>query len=810
MVRSLAAGGPVSTSASAQNAGSETLYAGLAGTLDGGAGLGGHVFSTTAAQLATNTTAWADLAKNPVANDTGNGGVFNPAGFDISSVAADPHDATGATVYATLMGFSGHPTSSPHVYRSVDAGAHWTQISANLPNAPANSVLVDPNDANTVYIALDTGVYVTTQVTTCATANCWSVYGTALPNAPVIQLLAAATMPTGDGRYGMLRAGTYGRGIWQVPLVTAISPAAPAITLSPTMLTYAAQAQGTISAAQAVTVTNTGNAALTVSSVTSSGDFNESDNCTSAPIAVGASCTVQVSFLPTATGTRTGLLTVYGNVAGGQATATLTGIGTAPAAIVLTPITVAFPATTVGATSAAINIVIANTGGTVSKLATPMTVGDFRISANTCGATLSPGTSCTVGVVFAPVASGTRSGTFSVTDDAGTQVAALTGTGTSPATDALSVTSLSFPATVLNSASAGQQVTLINSGDVALTLIAASIASGDFTVVNGCGSSLNAHSSCALTVAFAPKSLGAQTGSLAVADQFRTQSIALTGTGLAPAGVSLAPTGGLAFAATGVGLSATAQTVTLTNNGGVALAIGGFTVMGDFALLTGGNTCGATLAPAAVCTLQVGFSPTLPGARTGLLSVQDSAGNSPQMVALSGAAVDFSLAVNGPSSATLASGGTATYSLLLSSAAGVSGTAAFTCSGVPAHATCTVNPGTPSLGGATPMTVTVATGLASGSLSAPPMPGRSASRVWFALLLPGALLCFFRGKRRALALCLSYLVIAVAGCGSSRTLPGSGGSGTTPVVTPSGTYTLLVAGASTGLVRSVSLTLVVQ
>ncbi len=93
-----------------------------------------------------------------------------------------------------------------------DAGAHWSNVSSNLPHAPANSVVVDPNDANTVYVALDTGVYVTTQITTCATANCWSIYGTGLPNAPVVELAAAQAMPTGDGRAGELRAATYGRG----------------------------------------------------------------------------------------------------------------------------------------------------------------------------------------------------------------------------------------------------------------------------------------------------------------------------------------------------------------------------------------------------------------------------------------------------------------------------------------------------------------------------------------------------------------------------------------------------------------------
>ncbi len=53
-------------------------------------------------------TVWTDLAKSPVINDAADAGVFNPGGFDISSVVADPHDATGKTVYATVMGFAGN------------------------------------------------------------------------------------------------------------------------------------------------------------------------------------------------------------------------------------------------------------------------------------------------------------------------------------------------------------------------------------------------------------------------------------------------------------------------------------------------------------------------------------------------------------------------------------------------------------------------------------------------------------------------------------------------------------------------------
>ncbi|HEY4382227.1 MAG TPA: choice-of-anchor D domain-containing protein, partial [Acidobacteriaceae bacterium] len=309
MVRSVAAGGPASGTVAVQNAGSTVLYAGMAGSLDGGGNFGGHVFATYSAGSAGATTAWTDVAKSTVTNDVA--GVFNPGGFDVSAVVVDAHDGTGKTVYATVMGFAGNGMNAPHVYRSADGGGHWTNISANLPNAPANSLLVDPNDANTVYVAMDTGVYVTQAVTSCVSANCWSVYGAGLPNAPVTTLQAGSGIATGDGRLGELRAGTYGRGIWQIPLLTAANPAAPAMTLSPGGLTFATQALGTASAAQTITVTNSGSAPLTVSQIVTAGDFTETDNCAGA-IAVGAGCAVQVKFLPAAVGARSGMLTVYG------------------------------------------------------------------------------------------------------------------------------------------------------------------------------------------------------------------------------------------------------------------------------------------------------------------------------------------------------------------------------------------------------------------------------------------------------------------------------------------------------------------
>jgi hypothetical protein len=808
MVRSLGAGGAASGSSAVQDAGSTVLYAGLAGKQDGGGNYGGELFADYAAGTAGASTVWTDVAKSAVSNDLADAGVFNPGGFDISSVVADTHDATGKTVYATVMGFAGNGTNAPHVYRSVNGGASWTNISSNLPNAPANGVLVDPNDVNTVYVAMDTGLYVTSAVTTCAAANCWSVYGVGLPNAPMVGLAAAAGMATGDGRSGELRVATYGRGIWEIALLTAPStapPAAPAMTLSPVSLTFATQAVGTASVAHTIMVTNSGNSQLIVSQMALMGDFAEADNCVGASggIAAGASCAVQVEFLPTATGTRTGLLTVYANVAGGQATAALTGLGAAGAAIILTPLSVTYSGTNVGATSAAQSITISNTGGVAATLASQVVSGDFAITANTCGPTLGPNAGCTVAIAFRPTASGTRSGSLTVTDSAGTQMASLTGLGVLPATDALAPLALSFAAQVLNTASSTQQVTLTNSGDAALVLIAGAITSGDFTVVNGCGNSLNGHASCSLLVAFVPKSVGAESGVLTVSDQFRSQTVALNGAGIARTGVSLSPVGPVSFAATGVGLMAAAQTVTLTNNGGVALAIQSIGVTGDFAVVAGSNTCGANLAVGAACSALVVFAPTAAGLRAGSFAVVDNAAGSPQSLTLTGTGIDFALSASGSTTATVSAGSQAVYPLLLTSIAGLAGTVGFTCAPIPAHATCVVNPATGMLGGTSTITVTVATSVAGASLH---WPGERAV-VWLAGILPFGLLALGRRRLGGFAM-LGCLLLA--GCGTPRVLPVTNASSGSGTPTPSGSYNLVVAGTSTGLTRSVNLTLIVQ
>jgi hypothetical protein len=75
-----------------------------------------------------------------------------------------------------------------------------------------------------------------------------------------------------------------------------------------------------------VTVTNTGTATASVSSIAASGDFSQTNTCGTS-IAANASCSVSVSFRPTASGTRTGSLTITSNAAGSPTTVALSGTG---------------------------------------------------------------------------------------------------------------------------------------------------------------------------------------------------------------------------------------------------------------------------------------------------------------------------------------------------------------------------------------------------------------------------------------------------------------------------------------------------
>ena len=611
--------------------GSEVIYVGMAGSLDGGANKAGHIFSALFNPASSTAPVWQDLTLNPVSNDTLG---FNLYGFDISSISIDPHDATGNTVYATVEGM-GNPQQAVRVlYRSTDAGAHWQTLSSNLPETPASSVVVDPLDANTVYLATDAGVFSTRQVTTCAAtpSNCWAPFGAGLPQAPVVALRAAQPSVSPN----VLVAATYGRGTWQIPLWTAGTQLTTA-TLNPASLTFASQAEGTISAAQSVTLTNTGGIALIPTALAVTGDFAETDNCLNQTINAGASCTVQMTFMPTQTGTRTGQLTISANISGGQLSVALTGTGASAGPVQLSPASINFGSVEVGTTSSALQVSLQNSSTSAVPISSVNVSAPFALASNACGASIAAGSACQLTVTFAPTQSGPSSGTLTLVTASSTQSVVLTGTGAAPPTDTLSPASLTFSGTIIGQTSAAQTVQLTNSGGVPLTSIAA-VAGGPYQVASNCGTQLAAGSTCSLSVTFAPTAAGTQTGALTVTDSLKSQTVALSGTGLQPPVFAVSPAS-FTFSSQPLGVASTPQTLTVSNTGGAPMANPGFQITGPNAasFATGATTCGALLANGSSCTLQILFTPSTAGASSATLTLTSSTlGVKPATIALSG------------------------------------------------------------------------------------------------------------------------------------------------------------------------------
>ncbi len=148
-----------------------------------------------------------------------------PAGGHVNEIDVDPNDATGATAYAVIDQFNG---ANGQVYKTVNSGASWTNISGNLPQVPTWSLKVDTNSAHTAYVSNETGVYSST-----SPYSTWTAYGTGLPQAQGVSL----QLNTG---LHLLAVGTHGRGTW----VTLTPPAPNVSATAPYMVTNTATVAG--------------------------------------------------------------------------------------------------------------------------------------------------------------------------------------------------------------------------------------------------------------------------------------------------------------------------------------------------------------------------------------------------------------------------------------------------------------------------------------------------------------------------------------------------------------------------------------
>ncbi len=310
-------------------------------------------------------------------------------------------------------------------------------------------------------------------------------------------------------------------------------------------------------------------------------------------------------------------------------------------AVTLTPTSLNFGAVATGVTSAIKTVTLKNSGKATLTI-TAITItgtnsGDFP-ETSTCGSSLAAGAACIIKVQFKPSATGARSASVSITDNAAgsPQQVPLSGTGT---TAKLVPTPLGFGTLAVGLTSVVHKVTLTNVGTTALTISSIAVTgaeAADFPeTATTCGSSLAAAASCTVSLTFKPSTTGARSANLTVTDNAAgsPQQVPLSGTGTT---AELTPTS-LSFGSVKVGTTSSAKTVTLKNVGTTAITITSITLAGidpgDYAQT---NSCGSSLAASASCTISVTFKPTATGARSAILKVTDSAAGSPQQVTLSG------------------------------------------------------------------------------------------------------------------------------------------------------------------------------
>lgn len=691
--------------------GAATPWVSISASLVGVSGAG--AITTIAVSPVSSTTLFAGTSNSLVWFTTNTGGTWTqiPSGLPpryVTMVQGDPQNS--ATFYVTFSGFGGFATGDTfgHVFSCSTTTAVCTDISSNLPNIPANDLVIDPANSSVLYVATDLGVFRSTNG-----GGSWSTFSNGLPNVAVLGLRIHIPSRT-------LLAATHGRSAWEMVVPNGgATPSTTAITLAP----------------QTVAVGSVGPVAMTATVTPTSGSGTP---------------TGMVSF-------SNGSIQIgTGNLTNGTATFGYSPSSLAPGAY---PITATYN-------------------------------GDSTFMSST-----SPAQTLTVQWIVT-----------------------------------LSPQSLSFGNQPVGIPSASQSVTLTNTGNITLTITSIAVTgtnSGDFTETNNCGSSVAATASCAINVIFNPIASGARSASVTITDNASgsPQSFSLTGTGVAPAVTLSTPS--LAFTSQLVTTASTSQPVTLTNSGTTTLnissiAIGG-TNSGDFSQT---NTCGASLAAGANCSISVTFKPTATGNRAANLTITDNAAGSPQAVALTGTGMDFSIApASGASTtATVSAGQSATYNLQVTPISGFNLSVALTCAGAPAETTCTPvpTPVMPTGNSATAFAVTLSTTAPSRMLP------RALPRNWPPLLLrlvvPALLMlilfAFYARMRTSVAprrernfiygLALVVILLLAAyssGCGGGG---GGGGNVIHNPGTPTGTYTITITGTSGSVSHTQNLTLQVN
>ena len=348
----------------------------------------------------------------------------------------------------------------------------------------------------------------------------------------------------------------------------------PTALLSALSLSFGSLSLGQPSNPQTLTILSNGGQALSLNSLAitgaNPGDFAITSDTCHVPSALppGQSCSVLISFTPSAAGSRTAAFTITDNASPPTESAQLNGTGLNPApAVSLLPGSLDF-GTVMQGTSTSSPISVKNSGTATLHISSVAVSGanpnDFSSSSPSCTAPLPANGACTVSVTFTPLAAGLRTATVTLTDDApdSPQVINIQGNASAaPSSGVILNPSSPDFGTKTQGTSTQMNVTVTNAGTVALHIANAVLAgtnANEFTLADPtCSTAIAANGLCTIVLTFTPLSVGIHAASVTLTDDAPGSPQIINITGMANAAFTLAPApGGSTSASVSAGQSA--------------------------------------------------------------------------------------------------------------------------------------------------------------------------------------------------------------------------------------------------------------
>jgi hypothetical protein len=291
---------------------------------------------------------------------------------------------------------------------------------------------------------------------------------------------------------------------------------------------YGSQLLNTTSAGFVVTLSNIRSVPVNFSQVTTTGDFQQKNSCTTLP--VGAKCHITVTFTPRKTGLRTGTLTITDDDVTSPQVLSLQGTGNE-----VTTTSSTYPGLSFGTvkqnSQTTQTVTLTNHDAAPLLISAVSTVGDFS-QTNNCGSSVAAGASCNIVVTLTPTGSGTRLGNLWITsnDPGSPQTVRLNGTANSLST---LPTKLNFGNQTINTTSAPIALTLSNDSNGVLDIGSITTAS-PYAQTNNCGTSIPANSTCTVNVTFTPLSVGSKASRITITTSGydSPKVVSLSGTGV--------------------------------------------------------------------------------------------------------------------------------------------------------------------------------------------------------------------------------------------------------------------------------------